>query len=314
MLHLAHIINPVCLPQTHELMQAQPITFASMRAAQQYAEATVKVSLLTAQYPEDHPIIPDYFIKTPDLQRSVMDFVKLEKPRKLPLLVDILAAVDQNIQADYYIYTNVDIGLMLPFYKAVAQILENEQLDAMVINRRRMSVQYQKVEDLDLIYADLGSVHTGYDCFIFRKEMMKQFILGNVCIGVPHFCNSLMHNLIAHSSRFKLYTKMHLTFHIGMELYKKWGTTTLLKYNYKIYRENLRKLAPSFCIARFPGANLPFVKRHFKWLMNPTFHYPTMLLLDVKQWRRKRPARTKNETPDFKHKYLNWLINYVNFE
>ncbi len=62
---LAHIVNPVVIGETSDLFMAQPITLESMRLARELARSAVEVSLHTAQFAEDHAIIPDYLACTP---------------------------------------------------------------------------------------------------------------------------------------------------------------------------------------------------------------------------------------------------------
>ena len=107
---LAHIVNPVAIGETSDLFVAQPITFESMRLAREFARGTVDVSLHTAQFAEDHAIIPDYLACTPDLTRSVLDCGNFQVKRKLPLIKDILGRLYDASDAEYFIYTNVDIS------------------------------------------------------------------------------------------------------------------------------------------------------------------------------------------------------------
>src|SRR5690554_6353663 len=122
MIKLTHIINPVNVSEASDLFVAQPVTFESMRRAKQFAANEIEVNLITTQYPEDHSIIPEFFTKTKDLDRSVLDFGAFDKQRKLPLLQDILdRAVDYDTEADYIVYTNVDIAVQPHFYSFINQ-------------------------------------------------------------------------------------------------------------------------------------------------------------------------------------------------
>src|SRR5688572_15475844 len=113
MLSFAHIVNPVIVPETSDLFFAQPITFETMRRARAAAQEVAEVALLTAQYPEDRPLVPDDFVATPDLERSALDLGEFKIPRKLPLVRDILDRLYESApQADFLIYTNVDIAVM----------------------------------------------------------------------------------------------------------------------------------------------------------------------------------------------------------
>jgi hypothetical protein len=96
-----------------------------------------------------------------------------------------------------------------------------------------------------------------------------------------------------------------------MELVKKWGDNAYMKHNYNSFRAVLKTLAPDLKIANIPGAGHIFVKRHFKWLMNPNLHYPTLMLLDFRQWRAPRKKIQKNNTD---HRYYEWLQRKVKLE
>lgn len=73
---IAHIINPFKASKNSELHVAQPMVFQSMKLAKKFARGIVDVDLFSAQFPEDRDFVPDYFIKTKDLGRSIMDIVK----------------------------------------------------------------------------------------------------------------------------------------------------------------------------------------------------------------------------------------------
>ena len=307
---IAHIISPFKGKPGSEISIVQPITFESMKKAKDYAANSVDVELVSVQFPEDRSIVPNYFSITPDLNRSILDIGSFQGQRKLPLLKDILDSLYEHSNADYFVFTNSDIGLMPQFYMAVNDMI-NSGLDAFIINRRRVSKKYTSTDQLNQIYSETGEMHNGYDCFVFKRELYEQFSLGEVCLGIPHVGNTLAHNLFCWSTNFQLFTHKHLTFHIGMELVKNWGDRPLLKHNYSSFRNVLNDLTPNLKIENMPGAGYSFFKRQFKWLMNPTLHYPTMLKLDLKQWRvkRKKPNRI-----DSGQRYYEWLQKRVKLE
>ena len=90
MLRINHIINPVKVTERSDLFIAQPVTFESMRVAQEYSGDSVEVALYTTQYEEDRPIIPQGLVKTKDLKRSMQNIRGKEFDRKLPFIKDIL--------------------------------------------------------------------------------------------------------------------------------------------------------------------------------------------------------------------------------
>lgn len=215
MLKIAHIINPVVVKKSSDLFIAQPITFETMKIAREFArQYGVEVELYSAQYPEDRAIVPEVFIQTPDLERSILDVHNFQSQRKLPLIKDILDRLDRASDADYFIYTNVDIAVMPNFYVAVAKSIEQGN-DTLVINRRTISKTYSRVEDIPLMYAELGEKHPGYDCFVFPKKVYDRYNFENTCIGVASIGRSMMINLLWHAQNFQLIKDAHLTFHLG---------------------------------------------------------------------------------------------------
>ena len=244
MVKIAHIINPVKIKESSDLYTAQPITFQTMQTAQKLAQlAGIDVELYTAQFPEDHSIIPEYFNKTPDLERSILDEGTFKKPRKLPLLKDILDNLYHATDADYFIYTNVDIGVLPHFYTSIAEIIK-QGYDAFIINRRTIKKKYTKIEEIPLVYAEIGGKHAGYDCFVFRRDAYSKYILNNVFIGSIPIGYAIAVNLLSHAKKFKLFTLLHLTFHIGSDGgWKQKGLEDYLDYNIaetdKIYQHYL---------------------------------------------------------------------------
>jgi len=227
MIKLAHIVNPVAVPPTSDLFIAQPITFETMRIAKAFAENQVDVALFSAQYFEDRSQVPPDFQITPDLTRSTLNIGNFYQPRKLPLIQDILDRLDRATHADYLIYTNVDIALMPHFYIAVAELI-TQGYDAFVINRRTISKTYQKVQEIPLMYSEIGTPQGGHDCFIFRQSAYSQYDLGLACIGVEKIGKILLLNLIFHATKFYEFRDLHLTFHLGND--RAWKSPELSDY------------------------------------------------------------------------------------
>lgn len=282
----AHVINPVNAPVGSELSVIQPITFESIRKAQAFCESKPQVDLYTVSFPEDHPIIPAYFKKLPDLTRSVLDVAEFSTIRKYPLMMDVLNAVYNGSDADYLIFTNMDITLMPHFYIAVADILKGGY-DALLVNRRGISGKYTKVEELPLMYAEFGKPHPGFDCFIFKRELLNKLILENICVGVSFSEVALVHNLIAFAENLKLVDDMHLTFHIGAEvmppLNPEYYGHNRREYETKIYP----RIKPLLNIRKFPYASLPLYKRMLKWMLNPSFRTQQVVEMEGKSLGRR---------------------------
>lgn len=270
MIKLAHIVNPVNAPVGSELYMVQPVTFESIRRAKEFAGMGIEVELYAVGYEEDRPVIPDLFEKLDDLDRSLLDYSVFTKKKKLPLIGDILRKLYDNTDSEWLIYTNADICLMPQFYSAVAAMIA-EGHDAILITRRRISKQYTAVDQLPMMYSELGGSHPGYDCFVFHRSLLDRFILDHICIGVPFIEVAMLHNFIAFAKNLKHADGLHLTFHIGMEVMPP-VDQEYYRYNRGIYENNiLPKLRPLLDINKFPYATLPFHRRMARWMLNPCF-------------------------------------------
>jgi hypothetical protein len=200
------------------------MTFNSMHAARQTAEKLagkqIRVNFYSAQYPEDHVMLPSGFFATPDLDRSILDIYPIQNGRKLPFLADIISRAFHSSDDEYIIYTNVDIGLMPSFYVRVVEAIRSG-LDAFTINRRSISDHFNSIEQLPQMYADPGEPHRGWDCFVFRRDIYLDMRLGQLCVGAPLIGLAMLTNLLAFSTKFKQFTDEYLTFHLGND--RKWG-------------------------------------------------------------------------------------------
>lgn len=215
MLSIAHIISPVLVDNTSDLFIAQPITFETMRIAREFAKDIAEVDLYAVQFHDESRIIlPDIFKRTPDLTRSVADIKTFKQRKKLPLIKDILDTLYESSQAQYLIYTNVDIALQPYFYQAVDMFLR-QGYDAFVINRRTITGKYTTVEQIPFMYAEIGDSHKGYDCFIIKRELYPKFKLGTICIGTAWIGRALLANMATYADKYREFRDEHLTFHIG---------------------------------------------------------------------------------------------------
>jgi hypothetical protein len=303
----SHIINPVSEEENPKLFAVQKITLQSIADSRKRTKETIPVELINVAFNEANVQTEQHFDKTVTILRSVADVNKFSVERKLPIIHDILSGGIKFAAHEYIIFTNTDIALMPDFYNVVSWYCEKGH-DAVVINRRRIP---EKLKDapLEVMQAHAGYMHTGYDCFVFKKSLFEKFIPTDICIGIPPAGNDIFYNLFTFAENPLLLTEKHLTFHLGMELVKTWGSPEYLKFNYSEFSKLLKQLEPHIDIAKFPGAELPFFKRHFKWLMNPTFSYPLMMRKDFS----KSGKRKKESQPEVKQKYFEWLIRKVNF-
>jgi len=211
---IAHIINPVMVDKSSDLYVAQPITFETMLTARKFCSSAIEVIQLTAQHKEDRHLIPQEFVITRDLGRSVLDLKYFKIPRKLPLIKDILDRLYNQSNAKFLIYSNVDIALQPYFYQTVSEIIK-QGYDAFVINRRSIPGHYSTSTEISLMYAEIGKKHPGFDCFVFHRNLYKKLDLGQICIGTTKIGVTLISNFICKAKKFKLFEDLHLTFHIG---------------------------------------------------------------------------------------------------
>ena len=105
---LAHVINIFTPDYISDLYVAQPITLESMRVAHDYAADEVDVTLYSAHFKEDEAMVPDYFKKTPFLERSVVDRANLKK-RKNYLLSAIYWLIFTTPQMLIILYIQITI-------------------------------------------------------------------------------------------------------------------------------------------------------------------------------------------------------------
>lgn len=216
---VAHIINPYRVEAGCDQFKAQAVTFATMKAAQAAALHEINVTLFAAFFPEDEAMVPEGFIKTQPLDRSVLDMAKFEGEnlRKLPLLKDVLDRLYEKSSARFFIYTNADIALLPGFYSRIKSIIE-EGFTGFAINRRTIGNHFADVEEIpQMIEAAEQSdeKHPGFDCFVFERKAFKKYFLGTACIGGNWIGRVLLCNVMAHAAGFKIFEDERLTFHIG---------------------------------------------------------------------------------------------------
>lgn len=290
MIRVAHIVNPVKVKENSDLFTGQPITFGSILNAKQQSKKNALISLYTTQYQEDRAIIPSGFDILSNLERSVLDVNQKLEGKKLPLIADILSKLKEVETSDYIIFTNMDIALMPHFYDAVFAYLEKGH-DALVINRRRLSHTYTTIEELPLMYSDMGKSHPGFDCFVFKSELLEKFILDDICVGISFLETALVHNIFSFAKNPLYIPDAHLTFHIGMDV--------LVPRNNAFYHHNRRcffdkiqpQLKPHFELKKFPYNSLPLPKRALKWMLNPSLFTRNYLQLEGKNLFQRTKAR-----------------------
>lgn len=214
---LAHILNPIKVEKTRDLFFQQPIVRESILNAKRFASSLpdLEIQLVQTGYIEDQDVIdsPEW-MKTELLEESILDYGEFKIDRKLPLFKDIIDRLVTAVpDADYYIQTNTDIGLMPHFYVLVRDLVE-DGLDSFCINKRIIP-ENLKDAPLSVMYAAIGNKHAGHDCIVFPAKVVENLDLGNVCTGAPWCENTLVVNLVRYADSFTVFKEAHATFGLG---------------------------------------------------------------------------------------------------
>jgi hypothetical protein len=133
----------------------------------------------------------------------------------------------------------MDIGLLPHFYDAVKFYIGAGN-DAFTINRRTIPDRYTNLDEIPMMYSQIGEAHRGWDCFVFRREYFPNFTLGIICVGAPLIGLALISNLIATANNFRQFTTEHLTFHLGDD--RAWNNGVRREYALHNRREALQIL------------------------------------------------------------------------
>jgi hypothetical protein len=255
-----------------------------MRVARETGGQQSTVKLLSASFPEDRDYAPPCFDRSEDLTQSVQDFGPFADKRKLPLIREVLEkAYDYSQEGDWLIYSNSDILPLPHFYHTVEKLLQYHQADALVINRRRIGIDYQKVEELPLVWAEMGKSHPGFDCFVFKRKLFSKMSFGNICIGVPFIGVSLAHNLFALAQKPLYFDGLHITVHMGM-LVNPGRPRDTYYHNRREFKKVTAALKPHYKIEKCPYAALNSFMRLIKWGLNPSLSIKLGVELQGKSW------------------------------
>ncbi|MFT4681173.1 MAG: hypothetical protein ACI9FU_000659 [Granulosicoccus sp.] len=280
---IAHIINPFIAKKSSDLHLAQQVTIHSMEVAQKTAVGSLSIDLMTAQFSEDKSMVPSGWIGTQDLTRSIKDKGNFERDMKLPFLTDILERMFNETKAEYLIFTNVDIGVQPEFYLKVNEMID-EGRDAFIINRRRIPENFSSVDEMESIYAEKGKKHPGFDCFIFHRDLFQKFSLADVCTGVPFIGITLAQNVFCFGNNPKVYRDEFLTFHIGMEIFKKRASRDYFKYNRREFWTAMDKIWNDLDSKKWPQGSWILPLRLLWWGKNPSLPIRLGLMLEYRRW------------------------------
>lgn len=226
-MRIAHILNVTQIDESHRaryLHIAQPMTLKSMVIAQRMASESFHVELFAVKHRHEKVDVPAPFQWADDLQTYAWEHVdalhNVAPRRPLPRLVDIVRSLYDVSDAEYFVYTNLDIGLCPHFYLAVHEILRTE-CDACCINRQDLPTDYcgvtLDVDHIELAFTVEGKPHPGIDCFVFKRDAVPKLELGNVYVGYPPVGQVLKTQIKRNSRDFKWVNDRRLTFHIGRD-------------------------------------------------------------------------------------------------
>lgn len=250
-----------------------------------YTKSELNIKLYYTKYSDENINIPNIFTQLSDLQGSILDLSDKINDKKLPFINEIFEKFDETTNADYFIYSNADIALMPYFYDVLKEnILKGH--DAIVINRRRVCTLNAE-KSLSELYADIGKSHPGFDCFIFKANLLKKFILGKICVGIPFVEATLINNIAAFSTNPLFIANAHLTIHIGLEVMPT-RNKSYYWHNRNEYFKNIHpKLKPYLNLNRLPYAYLPFYLKIIKWGLNPALFSLTYIELENRNIKQK---------------------------
>lgn len=308
---IVHCVNLFEAPVGSEHHRAQAVTLHSMSLARDFAKTLspdLKVHLVSATVRADAGLSPKAFETHYFLERTVQDLASFKVPRALPLICDILNNVKLN-KTDILIYTNVDIALMPGFYGFIEDVF-SRGFDCAIINRRTISEGYDGPDQIARMYAELGAVHQGFDCFAFRAGLRDKMVPYNSCIGAANVMRPLVYNLLAFSDNPVVLLDAHETFHIGND--KAWKSDEYYDYSefnrteaYKVFDGILEdKEAKRRLITRLQGC-------HKRWVFSNEFR----LRAGLERWPRDfdrpapkaNPALIKTESRSFRKRVQNKL-------
>jgi hypothetical protein len=273
---IAHFINPYETTNTLE-RRVHELTLLSIDRASAFVEGEIqKVAVV---HEDDEVELSQSYVKALLPNRSFRD-KGFPQGKRYPFIKDMFDAAIHSSNAEYFIYTNMDIILQPSFYRFVIETIDAGH-DAFIINRRRIS-KHHLDDDLDTIIKIKGKPHPGFDCFVFHRDLYHKMHFGEIVhatfIGV-----TIAHNIFCYAKRPVLFDDQHLTTHIGMEILR--PKNDAYWYNrHHFFKDVKNALWSDLDIRKFPYANLPFYHRYLKWALNPSLFTFMNFKLELRAW------------------------------
>ena len=219
---IAHVVNLFTSPEGSDSRRIQEITLDTLRRAAEAAADSAQVELLSAQLEADRKIVPDFMTPTRDLDRTIQDRVVCSDKRRLPFIHDILQRACEATDADYIVYTNLDIAVYPSFYGFLAEAC-SEGIDALAVNRAQIPRAHDGVDVLHALSVDEilklknRSPHHGVDCVMFRRDKFPSWRNPEICVGYPPVGEYLQECVEYHAEHFVWFKDAIQTFHIGVD-------------------------------------------------------------------------------------------------
>jgi hypothetical protein len=275
---IAHVVNPYQAPAGSDAERIQNVTLRSLADAVEFC-ADADVDMLAAVFEQDTAAVPGGIRCTPFLEESVLDHGSFTRQVRYPLIAEVLQRAFDTSDAEFIIYTNMDIIVQPYFYRAVTQLLRNGA-DAVIINRRRIADHGQGPDDLPMILAEVGRSHPGFDCFVMQRSLIPRLRLDGICLGVPFVEAALLYNLLAFAENCEIRPDLHLTTHLGLEVMPD-RDTEYHRHNKACFERILPSLKPFLAGKNLPYSELGIVERTLKRGLNPAVF--TGLHLELEQ-------------------------------
>lgn len=120
-----------------------------------------------------------------------------------------------------------------------------------------------------------------------KKELLQQFELDTICVGISFLEVSLVHNIFSFAQKPLFVPDAHLTFHIGMDVLVN-RSNDFYRHNKSVFFNAIHpKIKPYFSLKKFPYGSLGFFNRMLKWGLNPSLFFRNYLSLEVKSIKAK---------------------------
>jgi len=219
-MRISHIVN-VYDTEDPDAILAQHVTLNSLLRARANVKHPIDIKILACKHVSDPFVIPSGVEFTEGLTRYAHDAHKdLSDAKLLPVLRDILSRGVSAHDADFYIYSNSDIGAYPSLYNKLFNLIE-EGYDGICVNRTTIpkSIGDRPVTTenySELLYKSPLIPHGGADFFMFsnygRYCLHK---LGSIFIGYPPIGAVMLSWLHEISQHFIWLKEVKNTFHLG---------------------------------------------------------------------------------------------------